>query len=83
MNGWSIYWTCWFGAFITAFLIPELWALFTGHPDNTLSANVWRLEQIAPGQHVWQWTALHVLIAGLLVVVLGWLLFHLAFGIWR
>ena len=82
MNAWSTYWVCWFFGMLIAFLVPELWALFTGHGENTLSANVWRLEQLAPGQHVWQWTALHVLIGGALAVFLIWLLVHLVLGIW-
>jgi len=80
---WSIYWLCWFGATLVAFLVPELYALATGHGENTLSAQVWELEKITPGQHVWQWTALHVLIGGGLTVVLLWLIIHLAWGIWR
>jgi hypothetical protein len=83
MNGWSWWWLSWFTATIASFLVPELYALSTGHGENTLSAQVWKLEKIAPGQHVWEWTALHVLIGGLLAVVLIWLLVHLVFGIWR
>ena len=82
MNGWSWYWLGWFLTAVAAFLGPELYALASNHPENTLSAQVWRLEQIAPGQHVWQWTALHVLIGGLLGVLLVWLLGHLLLGIW-
>lgn len=40
-NGWSIYWACWI-AF--GFGIPEGVALATGHPENTLSYQVWHLE---------------------------------------
>lgn len=84
MNGWSWYWLCWFiASIVVAFLGPELYALFTGHPENTLSAQVWRLEQALPCQHVWQWTALHILIGGVLLVLLVWLIGHLVFGIWR
>lgn len=83
MNGWSIYWTVWTVAMFVAFAIPEFWALATGHPENTLSENVWRLEQLLPGQHVWQWTAVHALVGGALFVLLIWLAFHFTFGIWR
>lgn len=82
MNGWSSYWAAWFGVAFAAFLIPEVWALFTRHPENTLSAQIWRLEQLKAGQHVWQWTAAHWLIGGILAVVLIWLLFHFVAGIW-
>jgi hypothetical protein len=83
VNGWSTYWIWWFTIAMVAFLGPELYALASHHPENTLSQNVWRLEQIAPGQHVWQWTALHVLIGGSLALLLVWLLGHLVLGIWR
>jgi hypothetical protein len=83
-NFWSIYWLCWFIAFLpVSFLVPELYVLAIGQPENTLSANVWRLEQWLPGQNLWQWTALHVLIGGCLAVLLVWLLGHLVFGLWR
>jgi hypothetical protein len=83
VNGWSWYWLAWFSVLVTAFLGPELYALATGHSENTLSANVWRLEQSLPGENLWQWTALHVLIGGCLAVLLIWLLGHLVFGLWR
>jgi hypothetical protein len=83
MNGWSIYWVVWAGAVFVSFAAPEFWALATGHSENTLSQNLWRLEQFLPGQHVWQWSALHFLIGGALLVLLVWLIGHLVFGIWR
>jgi hypothetical protein len=83
MNGWSAYWGIWFGLFMLAFLVPEIYALTTGHSENTLSANVWRLEQFLPGQHPAAWTASHVLIGGCLTVLLGWLIVHLVWGLWR
>jgi hypothetical protein len=84
VNGWSWYWLCWFIFFVpVSFLIPELFELGTGHPENTLSANVWRLEKWMPGQDLGHWTALHVLVGGCLAVLLIWLLGHLVFGLWR
>lgn len=83
MNGWSWYWLAWFEVSILAFLGPELYALFTRHNENTLSANIWRLEQVQTGQSLWQWTALHFLVGGSLALLLVWLIFHLVFGIWR
>jgi hypothetical protein len=82
VNPWSLYWTCWFLVSVAAFLGPELYCLITNN-GHTLSATVWRLEDLAPGQPLWQWTALHVLISGLLAVVLIWLLLHLTTGIWH
>lgn len=40
-NAWSLYWLAWL---IGGFLIPELVALLTGHPENTFSWQVWHLE---------------------------------------
>jgi hypothetical protein len=51
MNRMSWYWLIWFIlCFPVSFLIPELWALWSGRPEDTLSENIWRLEQDAPGQ---------------------------------
>jgi hypothetical protein len=84
MNKWSWYWLIWFIVmFPISFLIPELIALSKGQPENTLSANVWRLEQAAPGQTIFNWTAIHVLLGGFLFVLLVWLAFHLVFRIWH
>jgi hypothetical protein len=57
--------------------------LFSGHPENTLSDNIWALEKLMPGESLWQWTAVHVLVGGVLIVLLVWLIGHLVFGIWR
>ncbi|MGH3438118.1 MAG: hypothetical protein ACRDRN_16825, partial [Sciscionella sp.] len=62
---------------------PELYALATHHGENTLSAQIWRLEQYKSGQVITQWTALHFLIGGVIVVLLLWLIGHFTFGIWR
>lgn len=83
MNAWSWYWTIWFAAGFVAFAIPEAIALFGGHAENTLSANVWRLEQFLPGDHWYQWTAVHVLLGGALLTLFGWLAGHFVFGLWR
>ena len=40
-NAWSIYWLLWIAV---GFVAPELYALVTGHPENTLSYQFWRLE---------------------------------------
>lgn len=40
-NGWSIYWLIWL---VGMFGGPELYAIATGHDENTLSYQVWHLE---------------------------------------
>jgi hypothetical protein len=83
VKGYALYWLIWFGVLFVSFIVPELIALFS-NPRNTLSWTLWNLEQVVPGSHqpVWQWTALHVLIGGVLAVLLVWLIGHLVFGIW-
>ena len=39
-NAWSLAWLAW----LVLFLVMELTALFTGHPENTFSYQVWHLE---------------------------------------
>ena len=84
-NAWSWYWLAWFVVtFPVAFLVPEMIALASRHPENTLSAQIWRLEGFLPGHAgpVWNWTALHILIGGVLAVLLLWLIGHFVLGIW-
>jgi hypothetical protein len=83
MNGWSLYWLCWFVASAVTFLVPEIYALASGRPGRTLSAQVWKLESLQTGQPIWQWSALHWLLGGLFATLLIWLLFHFTLGIWR
>lgn len=63
-------WITW----VTAFLGIEFSAIFTGHSQFSLSAFVWRLEEINRG-----WTFLRYAVA----VTCLWLFFHLAFGLFR
>lgn len=79
----SIFWAVWFGTSVLTFMVVEFWALAARRPQDTLSAQVWRLEQMAPGESLWQWTALHVLVGGALFVLLAWLIGHFVFGLWR
>lgn len=72
-NGFSIYWLCWLGI---GFLVPEMWALITGRPQDTLSAQVWNLT----GQGTTNgWNFAHFVVAAFCV----WLLGHFVFGWWR
>ncbi|HEY2090241.1 MAG TPA: hypothetical protein VGH54_29990 [Mycobacterium sp.] len=83
MNAWSWFWCAWFGISFTSFLAVETWALVIGQPENTLSWQLWRLMNVTPNQPVWQWSATHILVGGLLALTLGWLILHLDLGIWR
>ena len=40
-NVWSLYWLTWI---VLGFGLPEFYAIGTGHPENTLSDQVWHLE---------------------------------------
>lgn len=79
----TVFWIVWFFGSVATFMVMEFAMLAKGRPQDTLSAQVWRLEQLLPGQNLWQWTALHVLIGGALGVLLIWLLLHFVLGIWR
>jgi hypothetical protein len=86
VNTWSWYWLWWaILALGGGFLGPELWALFTGHPENTLSAQVWRIEGLTPGEplDVTAWTFAHVALGGLFMLLFLWLIGHFVFGWWH
>lgn len=71
MNGWHIYWAAWAGASFLAFGIPEMWAVFSGHPQWKLSSAVWQLEDQMPYPLAWR-----VVIAVTLIFVV----YHLVYG---
>lgn len=84
-DGWSWYWLIWFViTFPVAFLVPEIYNIASGRPQDTLSAQIWRLEQFLPRQAgpIWSWTAMHFLIGGVLAVLLIWLIGHFVAGVW-
>ena len=77
---WSWYWLGW----LIAFLAPELVFVFT-YPQGTLSDNVWAIEDVNL-RHPFDfgnWTPVHWIIFLVLVVLFGWLLMHLPFGLAR
>ena len=76
------YWSLWAALMTTGFLIPEVWMLAAGRPPDTLSSQIWRLEQLPPGQGVWAWNALHFLFIAFLLVLDVWLIGHFGFRIW-
>jgi hypothetical protein len=80
---WAVYWTWWFILSTGFFLVPETYALVTHHPEDTLSANVWRMENFLPGQDIVHWTAMHLLFIGVLILIDIWLIGHFGFGFWR
>lgn len=82
MTGWHRYWLIWFTVSFTAFIIPELVAVFTVGAPGTLSGTIWDLEGLVPGQPLDKWGTAHVLIGGFLTLVFIWLIGHLALGIW-
>lgn len=63
-------WIVW----VAAFLVIELSALWTGHPNFTLSEYCWRLERINTA-----WTFMRFFLAAFCV----WLFCHLVFGLFR
>lgn len=73
MKGSTMYGLLWL-LWIISFLVIELSALFTGHPERTLSAWVWKLEDLHHG-----WTFARYFIA----VFCLWLFCHMAFGWFR
>ena len=79
---WDLIWGVWLLASVGTFLGLEVYALVTDW-RRTLSAAVWRLEDMKPGQPISGWTFAHVLFIGLLAVLFIWLLGHFAAGWWR
>jgi hypothetical protein len=64
-NYWSLYWLIWL---VVMFLIPELYAIITGHPENTFSAQIWHLE--GTGATFFRWVV---------ASTFAWLFIHMTF----
>lgn len=77
------YWLWWFITTFGTFIVPEVVALATGHPERTLSAAVWRMEALKAGQLVTAWTFAHFAFTGVFALTTLWLLGHFGFGWWR
>lgn len=77
------YWLCWLLGTFATFITPESIVLATGHPERTLSWWVWKHAQVVVHQPVSQWSAAHVLFAGVFLVLVVWLSAHLILGWWR
>lgn len=70
------YWAAWL---LIGFGVPETIALVSKRYSNTLSDTVWRWCDVIPGQTIWQFKAVHMLLLVFLLLLTG----HLAFGLWR
>jgi hypothetical protein len=57
----------------------ELVALITRNYAWTLSETVWQFFDVMPGQTIWQWRFVHLLLFAFMV----WLTIHFAFRVWR
>ena len=68
MTGWSWYWLLWLAV---GFGVPETIALVTGHPERTLSYQVWQLEGAAGS-----------IVQFVLGAFLIWLFGHLVLHLW-
>lgn len=80
LTAFSWYWLAW----ILAFLIPELFWVFT-NPANTLSEEVWSLEKLNFYQpfDIGIWSSTHWAIAALVWALFLWLSLHIPFGMLR
>jgi hypothetical protein len=77
----DIYWLAWLGLVFGAFLPKELIALFTGHPEDTLSDTMWKWcdVNLASPWNLTSWTVAHWLLFGFMT----WLTLHLVWGYLR
>jgi hypothetical protein len=78
----DIFWACWFFASISVFLAVELTALSTGHPENTLSDAVWRMEAARTGQPIYEWSFAHFAFTGGFLLLVIWLTGHFGWRVW-
>lgn len=74
------YWPAWLCVSVAAFLGPEICALVSGRPANTLSAWVWRSLNVHRAETIAQWSALDFLVFGMWLTLVVWLTFHFFFG---
>lgn len=80
-NSWSVYWLTAVSFFVfVLFLPPEIYALASGHHENTLSAQFWRLGNVVASQPMSQWAPEHWLMAVIVTLLFGWLVVHFTLG---
>jgi hypothetical protein len=75
---WEWYWPTWLIVTLVTLMGPEIAALVSQHPDDTLSEWVWRQLQVTTGQQL-PWTAAHYLVFGSWLTVVSWLTWHFFF----
>ena len=82
MKWYDWYWIVWIFITLGLFLPVELQAVFSGHPERTFSAFIWRVEDFIPGNDA-PWTTTHWIIGIFLLLLFLWLAFHFPFGFLR
>ena len=76
----TVYWAVWSVLMGVGFLVFEFWQIATGHPENTLSAQVWRMAHVVAGQAPAQWAIEHWVFAVLFGLLASWLTVHFDLG---
>lgn len=80
MHSWgSTYWPWFLIAVSLAFLGPEIFALATGQPANTLSEYAWRELNVSAGITFSRHTAAWLLSLGMWAVFVFWITEHIWF----
>lgn len=80
----SAYWFWWIIASLVTFLAYEIFALVTGHGENTLSNWVWQHLKIHAGESITQWSAGDLLtFAAYITIFVLWLPWHFWLGKFR
>ena len=75
----AVWWPAWLAVSVAAFLLREVWALASGHYQDTLSEWTWRLLKIAKNEPFTSWNAADYLTFGCWLVLVTWLTWHLWF----
>jgi hypothetical protein len=84
VKGWHLYWAVWFATAMVTFLVPELYAIFSGNDQNTLSFAVWALEGKTVGNpDPLTWNFAHAAFTSSFIILVVWLIGHFGWGIWR
>jgi hypothetical protein len=74
------YWPIWLAVTVGTFLLREVWALASGHAQDTLSDWVWRNLHIVAHETAGQWSAADLLLFCTYVAIfMIWLPFHFFF----
>jgi hypothetical protein len=75
----AVYWPLWLGLFAGTFLLREIWALTSGHYQDTLSDWTWGILKIAKNEPISAWNGTDYLTFGCWLVLVTWLTWHLWF----